>query len=148
MTFPTRALVLLLVLAVVLAACSGSAGGYTPPPASGQPSPAASSNPAGGGPVSTPEEAAQRVIDLDPRFAGIGPKNPDLIGGCCFYEATPTANGFDVNVELGWGDCPAGCISRHRWSYAVGTDGTTTLVSESGDPVPSGFPGGGGSTDY
>jgi hypothetical protein len=145
MSSPAR--ILLLVLALALAACSSSAGAYTPSPLSGLPSAAASSGSAAGGPVSTPEEAAQRVIDLDPRFAGIGPKNPDVIGACCFYEATPSADGYQVTVELGWGDCPAGCINRHRWSYAVGTDGTTTLLSESGDPVPSGFPDAVGSTD-
>jgi hypothetical protein len=146
MTSPTRAL--FLVLALALAACSSSAGAYTPPPVSGQSSAAASSGSAAGGPVSTPEEAAQRVIDLDPRFAGIGPKNPDVIGGCCFYEATPSADGYQVTVELGWGDCPAGCINRHRWSYVVGTDGTTTLLSETGDPVPSGFPDAVGGTNH
>jgi hypothetical protein len=86
------------------------------------------------------------VIALDPRFTGLQAKNPDLIGGCCFYEATPTAHGYQVLVELGWGDCPAGCINRHRWTYAVTSDGTTTLVSETGDPVPAGFPANGGTT--
>lgn len=113
---------------------------------SAQPSVAATSSSAGGGQVANPDEAAQRVIALDPHFAGLKPKNPDLIGGCCFYEATTTTDGFQVNVELGWGDCPAGCINRHRWSYAVARDGTTTLLSETGDPVPSNFPAGGGST--
>jgi hypothetical protein len=141
----TRAL--LAILLVILAACSSSAGASTPPGTTvGQPSAAAPSAPAAGGAVTTPDEAAQRVIALDPRFAGLQPKNPDLIGGCCFYEATATADGFQVLVELGWGDCPAGCINRHRWTYKVGPDGTTTLLSETGDPVPSGFPSGAGSS--
>ena len=145
MTTLTR--VLLASLLVVLAACSSSAGASAPPAHTfGEPSSAAQSAPAAGGAVTTPDEAAQRVIALDPRFAGLQAKNPDLIGGCCFYEATPTADGFQVVVELGWGDCPAGCISRHRWTYKVGPDGTTTLLSETGDPVPSGFPSGGGSS--
>jgi hypothetical protein len=107
--------------------------------------PVASSS-SGGGPVTSPDEAAQRVIALDPHFTGLQPKNPDLIGACCFYEATTTADGYQVNIELGWGDCPAGCINRHRWSYAVAPDGSTTLLSDTGDPVPSNFPAGGGST--
>jgi hypothetical protein len=145
MTTLTRAL--LASLLVVLAACSSSAGAPVPPaPTLGEPSSAAQSAPTAGG-VTTPDEAAQRVIALDPRFAGLQAKNPDLIGGCCFYEATPTADGFQVVVELGWGDCPAGCINRHRWTYRVGPDGTTTLLSETGDPVPAGFPGG-GDTSY
>lgn len=146
---------LLAVFLVVLTACSASAGASAPAaPASVQPSASpsvasaspASSSSAGGGPVSSPDEAAQRVVALDPHFTGLKAKNPDLIGGCCFYEATTTVDGFQVNVELGWGDCPAGCINRHRWSYAVARDGTTTLLSETGDPVPSSFPAGGGST--
>ena len=142
----TLSRVLLTSLLVSLAACSSSAGA-SPPPAHtfGEPSAAAQSAPATGG-VTTPDEAAQRVIALDPRFAGLQAKNPDLIGGCCFYEATQTADGFQVVIELGWGDCPAGCINRHRWTYKVGPDGRTTLLSETGDPVPSGFPNGGGSS--
>ena len=77
------------------------------------------------------------------------PKNPDLIGACCFYEAVPAADGYRVTVEIGWGDCPSGCINRHRWTYAVTGDGATTLESETGEPVPSGVPpGSGGSTGY
>jgi hypothetical protein len=149
---------LLAVLLAVLAACSASAGAPVPggaaseapaseAPASVQPSSApAASNSSGGGPVTSPDEAAQRVLALDPHFTGLQPKNPDLIGACCFYEATTTADGYQVNIELGWGDCPAGCINRHRWSYSVAPDGSTTLLSDTGDPVPSNFPAGGGST--
>jgi hypothetical protein len=111
-----------------------------------EPSPARAASSSSGGPVTSPDEAAQRVIALDPHFTGLQPKNPDLIGACCFYEATTTADGYQVNVELGWGDCPAGCINRHRWSYSVAPDGSTTLLSETGEPVPSNFPAGGAST--
>jgi hypothetical protein len=158
MKIPTRPLLaVLLAVPAVLAACSASAGAPVPggpasaapsaAPTSVQPSsaPAASSS-TGGGSVTNPDEAAQRVLALDPHFAGLQPKNPDLIGACCFYEATPTADGYQVNVELGWGDCPAGCINRHRWSYSVAPDGSTTLLSDTGEPVPSNFPAGGGST--
>jgi hypothetical protein len=146
---------LLAVPLAVLVACSSSAGASAPAapaslqpsaPASSAPASPASSSSAGGGAITSPDEAAQVVLALDPHFTGLKPKNPDLIGGCCFYEATTTADGFQVNVELGWGDCPAGCINRHRWSYAVARDGTTTLLSEIGEPVPSAFPAGGGST--
>jgi len=144
---------LLAVLLAVLGACSGAAGASAPgAPASAAPAPVqpssapASSSSPGGGPVTSPDEAAQRVIALDPHFASLQPKNPDLIGACCFYEVTTTADGFQVNVELGWGDCPAGCINRHRWSYAVAPDGSTTLLSDTGDPVPSAFPLGSAST--
>ena len=153
MNIPTR--MLLAVLLPVIVACSSSAGASAPaapasvqpstPPSAAPASPASSSS-AGDGPVTSPDEAAQLVLALDPHFSGLKPKNPDLIGSCCFYEVTTTADGFQVNIELGWGDCPSGCINRHRWVYAVGHDGTTTLLSETGEPVPSAFPAGGGST--
>jgi hypothetical protein len=112
-----------------------------------QPSSApASSSSTGDGQVTSPDEAAQLVIALDPHFTGLQPKNPDLIGACCFYEVTTTPDGYQVNIELGWGDCPAGCINRHRWNYSVAPDGSTTLLSDTGEPVPSNFPAGGGST--
>ena len=153
MNVPTR--LLLAVPLAVLVACSSSAGASVPAaPTSLQPSTSVSAEPAspasssstGGGPITSPDEAAQRVLALDPHFSGLKPKNPDLIGSCCFYEVTTTADGFQVNVELGWGDCPAGCINRHRWTYSVARDGATTLLSETGDAVPSAFPAGGGST--
>ena len=94
--------------------------------------------------ITTPEHAAARVVEVVPGFAGIGLKDPDIIGGCCFWEALQTADGFDVTFEVGWGDCQAGCIERHRWTYGVSSNGAVTLLTETGDPVPSGVPGPGG----
>jgi hypothetical protein len=42
---------------------------------------------------------------------------------------------FEIKLTVGWGDCQAGCISRHTWTYDVAADGTVSLVSESGDPL-------------
>ena len=69
----------------------------------------------------------------DPHFASLGPSDPDLIGGCCSYEAVEAAPGYDVTIHLGWGDCEAGCISRHDWKFHVDSDGTVALVGENGD---------------
>jgi hypothetical protein len=125
------------VLAVV--ACSGGAASSSPPSSSPSPSTKA---------ITTPEQAAARVAEVAPSFEGIGTKDPDMIGACCFWEATETADGFEVAFEVGWGDCPAGCIDRHRWTYSVSREGAVTLTSQSGPPVPPGIPGsgGGGST--
>ena len=41
-----------------------------------------------------------------------------------------------MTFRVGWGDCPAGCIDEHVWTYDVAQDGTITVVSESGPPVP------------
>ena len=50
---------------------------------------------------------------------------------------------WQVVYTVGWGDCQAGCIDQHTWTYQVTPDGTVTLISEEGSPVPSG--GGGAS---
>jgi hypothetical protein len=94
--------------------------------------------------ITTPAQAAARVAEVVPGFAGIGPKDPNIIGGCCFWEAVPTSDGHEVTFEVGWGDCQSGCIERHRWTYGVSRNGAVTLLAEGGDPVPSGVPGPGG----
>src|SRR4051812_24383054 len=96
----------------LLGACAPSA---TPAP-SVRPGPSASVAPAPTT-ISTPEAAATVVLASDTRFAGIERADPNRIGQCCSYSATPAAGGFAVTVEIGWGDCPAGCINRHHWFY-------------------------------
>jgi hypothetical protein len=97
--------------------------------------------------VTSAEQAAALVLASDPRLAGLGPQDPNLIGQCCFYTATPAADGgFNVQIEIGWGDCPAGCIDRHHWRYVVSPDGTVRLDGEDGPPVPAGIPGPGDGT--
>jgi hypothetical protein len=123
----------LLTLLLVLAACSAAGG----PPPTPSPSP---SGPA----VTSPEEAAARVQAEHPEFAGLGPLDPDLIGACCWYEATAVEGGYQVVFNVGWGDCPAGCINRHRWTFAVAPDGRVGLIGEEGTEVPPDvMPGGG-----
>ena len=118
-------------LLLVLAACSGAAGpGSTP------------STPPGASPISQ-QEAVQRVLASDPQFAGIGPLDRDLIGQSAWYEVTPGTVGWRVTITKGWGDCQAGCIERHTWVYQVDSQGTVTLVEETGDPVPGSLNGGG-----
>lgn len=125
-------------VAIIVVGCAGGAASTRPPGTS--PSPAAVT-------ITTPEQAAARVAQVVPGFAGIGPKDPNMIGGCCFWEAVPAADGFEVTFEVGWGDCQAGCIDRHRWTYSISRDGAVTLITENGPAVPSGVPGpGGGST--
>ena len=130
-----------LVLAAALAILSAACGQATTPPPSASVPPPSASSPASAGPVTTPEAAAALVLASDSRFTGIKPKNPDLIGGCCFYEVTPKGDGYTVMVEIGWGDCPAGCINRHHWFYTVTSDGTVTFDKEDGPAVPTGVPG-------
>lgn len=108
-----------LVLALVLAACSGPGGG--------SPSPSASA-----APPDSPEAAARAVLALSPLFGSIGPRDPNLIGQAAWWEAAPQGNGWQVTVTAGWGDCPAGCIDRHTWTWSVGADGAVALTAEEG----------------
>ncbi len=126
---PLFALAIVVVIAV---GCAG--GGSTPHPLRAPAVPVT---------ITTPEQAAARVAEVVPSLAGIGPKDPDIIGGCCFWEAVQAADGFDVTFEVGWGDCPSGCIERHRWTY-TSRGRRSHALKENGDPVPSGVPGPGG----
>src|SRR5688500_13912350 len=98
---------------------------------------ACGSPPGGTGVPLTEARAVQLVLRQDARFAGIGPVAPDLIGQSAWYEVAATEDGWQVQVRIGWGDCPAGCINQHRWVYAVTRAGDVSLVSEEGDPPPA-----------
>jgi hypothetical protein len=122
----------MLMLGLLVAACSASAGGSSASPTQAPlstPTPAASSL--------TALDAAALVVAQDPRFAGIGPRDPSMVGQGSWYEVAPSASGWSVTVQLGWGDCQAGCISRHTWTYAVTAGGAASVVSETGDPLPA-----------
>jgi hypothetical protein len=73
------------------------------------------------------------VLDSNPMFLGIGPARGDLIGQCCWYIASDNLDHYRVDVAVGWGDCPSGCINEHRWAYRVDHDRTITLLDEFGD---------------
>lgn len=104
-----------LVIVLALTACAGSPGASGPTDAAA---------------------AARLALAQQARFAGIGPHDDTLIGQAAWYEATPTDDGWQVVIRIGWGDCPAGCISEHRWTYAVGRDASVELTHEGGDALP------------
>jgi hypothetical protein len=125
---------LLLPIVLLVAACSSAAATQAPPAGSPTPSPRA---------VTSVQDAAARVAELNPSLAGVGPADPNLIGGCCSWKGAETGDGFTITYEVGWGDCPSGCIERHTWTFAVSRDGAVTVLDEQGSPVPSGQPGSG-----
>ena len=129
------------VFARVLAACSGGAASLAPTPG---PTPTTSPRPTPtpvAARVSSPGDAASIVIASDPRFAGAIELTSDIIGASKWWKAEPLAGGgYRVELTIGWGDCPAGCINRHVWTFDVDATGSLTLVSETGDPVPSTLP--------
>src|SRR5437870_9695342 len=87
--------------------------------------------------VTTGDQAARLVLAKDARFSGLPRRDPNLIGQGSWWDASPAASGFEVTVQIGWGDCEAGCISRHTWVYSVAPDATVRSVSETGDPLPA-----------
>ena len=97
---------------------------------------ACSSTPGASGSVTTAAQAVQLALAQQGRFAGIAPFDQNLIGQGSWYQITTAVDGWQVLIRIGWGDCPAGCINEHRWTYTVGKDGNVELVSEIGDPLP------------
>lgn len=89
-----------------------------------------------GGPGVDRAAAVRAVLAEEDRFTGITERDPDLIGQASWYEAASIADGWQVVVRIGWGDCEAGCISEHRWTYVV-AGSQPTLVDETGDPLPA-----------
>jgi len=124
-----------LVLALAMSACGGAAATLTPSP-DAPPTPRATPTPVTG-PGMTPQEAAALVIATNPLFAEARELDPSLIGQSRWWTSRPLeGGGYEIDVTVGWGDCPAGCINRHVWTFAVEPDGGVALVSESGDEVP------------
>jgi hypothetical protein len=99
--------------------------------------PTASATSGAPGSPTTAEAAAALVIASDARFTGIRPLDPDVIGQSSWYTVRQGLVGWIVTITIGWGDCQAGCIDRHVWTYTVDASGAITLSGETG-PAPSG----------
>ena len=90
----------------------------------------------GGSPPIDAAAAARLALAQQDRFAGIGPLDENLIGQAAWYQVADDGDGWQVLIRIGWGDCPAGCINEHRWTYAVGRDASVELIHEEGDTLP------------
>jgi hypothetical protein len=130
-----RLLVALVACVTIAVGCSGAASAPTFAPSAGAEASTATVNSADG--------AVAAVLGANPRFGNLHPLDPNAIGQCCGYRVTSTADGWLVTVEVGWGDCPAGCIDRHSWVFSVDRSGGVVLQKESGPSVPAGLPGSG-----
>ena len=131
-------LVATLLVVTLLAACGGAGSAPTSAPAS-RPTPAPTSQPASSS-IGTPALAAAAVQARTPLFDGFGQKQKDVIGADRWWEAVPLdgstpPTGWAVTFTAGWGDCPAGCIDHHSWTWNVTADGTVTFVSEEGSAL-------------
>jgi hypothetical protein len=124
------------------AACGGSAGtSSVAPTPTVRPTPTAVAEAPTPTPVTvvvgSPFDAATLVIATNPLFTGAAPREEGMIGMSKWWVATPLSEGrFRIDVTVGWGDCMAGCIDRHVWTYEVSPDGNVELVSEAGPEVP------------
>jgi hypothetical protein len=126
-----------MLVALALAACGAAGAAPSPTPAATvrpTPTPIAAR-------VATPEDAATLVIASNPIFAGAAKQDPEIIGASKWWTATPTTDGgYQIEITVGWGDCMAGCMERHVWTYLVKPDGALELIGEQGDEVPSDLP--------
>ena len=123
-------------LVAALAACSGAGAPSLRPAPIARPTPTPIV-----ARVSSAADAAALVIATNPTFTGTMELRPDVIGASRWWTATPLATGgYRVELTVGWGDCMAGCIERHVWTFDVDANGGVRLVSETGDPVPSDLP--------
>ena len=124
---------LVFVAAIGLGGCLATGGAPSPGASADAPTPTPVA-----APVASLEDAAARAITTDPRFAGATQVQPGSIGLTKWWTGEALDRGaYKIEVTLGWGDCPAGCINRHTWAFEVAADGTVTPKGESGDPVPS-----------
>jgi len=123
-------------LLVALAGCSAASAPTSTPAPTVRPTPTPITVT-----VSSAGDAAALVIATNPMFAGTMEQRPDVIGASRWWtaEALP-GGGYQIEVTIGWGDCMAGCIERHVWTYEVDASGGLKLVGETGDPVPSDLP--------
>lgn len=58
-----------------------------------------------------------------------------VIGDGNEIEAAVVDDAWRLDFSRGWGDCPAGCIMRHVWSFRVARDGIVTFLGSRG-PTP------------
>jgi hypothetical protein len=105
-----------LILGLALAACSPAGSGSGIPTNAG--------------------DAARLVLAQQSRFAGISPLDENLIGQAAWYKVAAAGDSWEVQIRIGWGDCPAGCINEHVWLYGVARDGSVSLISDDGDALP------------
>lgn len=80
-------------------------------------------------PLSIPRVAER----LKAASASVAAVTPDLTVGDG-DDITRDAAAGTYTFSKGWGDCSAGCINRHTWTFRVSGD-SVTLVEEGGTPL-------------
>jgi hypothetical protein len=85
------------------------------------------------------------VVALEPLFARIAgvryAESNDVMGGSHDIAAEwDGSGGWRLTYSLGYGDCPAGCISRRFWTFHVSATGVVTYLGSRGSPPPPALP--------
>jgi len=97
-------------------------------------------------PIDTPAEAHAAVLANGTPFGDFVLLDDALIGASQYYEVKGepgSSAAWIVVYTYGWGDCQAGCISRHTFAYQVDPmSGVASLDSHQGEALPADAPEG------
>ncbi len=97
-------------------------------------------------PIDTAAEAHAAVLAIGAPFGDFALLSDELIGASQYYEVKGEPGSSATWIILytyGWGDCQAGCISRHTFAYQVDpVSGEASLDSHQGEALPSDAPEG------
>jgi hypothetical protein len=97
-------------------------------------------------PIDTPAEAHAAVIASGTPFVDFVLLDDALIGASQYYEVKGepgSSAAWIVVYTYGWGDCQAGCISRHTFAYQVDpVSGVASFDSQQGEALPTDAPEG------
>jgi hypothetical protein len=85
---------------------------------------------------SRPLNAAALATRFEPIPGVIWAERNGAVGDGPDIRASVHGEGWRLDYSVGFGDCPAGCIYRHTWSFAVSADGVVTFLGRSGEPPP------------
>ena len=95
-------------------------------------------------PIDTPAEAHEAILATGAPFGDFAFLNGGLIGASQYYEVKGepgSAASWIVTYTYGWGDCQAGCISRHTFIYQVDpVTGDALFDRQEGDALPADAP--------
>ena len=95
-------------------------------------------------PIDSPAEAHQAVLAAGAPFGDFIFLESGLIGASQYFEVKGEPGSSATWVVIytyGWGDCQAGCISRHTFVYLVDpVTGAATFDRQEGDALPTDAP--------
>lgn len=88
-------------------------------------------------PLNTPALAARFEAVEGVRYAGTNGYGGD---GADMRARPAPDGGWWLEYSVGWGDCPAGCIERHVWTFRVTAGGSASYEGSSGPAIPDHMP--------